>query len=67
MRDLQKMINEGQQIIEKHPQRCISPLELHTMGQEADKDFYKALTDIYFMGVATGRRIAKQEAKQING
>ena len=63
MRDLQKMINEGLQIMERHPQRCISPLELHTMGQEADKDFYKVLTDLYFMGVATGKRIAEAEKR----
>ncbi len=59
MRDMQKMIDEGLQVIEKHPRRCISPYELHTISQEADENFYKAMMDIYFMGVATGKRIAE--------
>lgn len=63
MRNIQNLINEGLHIMEKHPRRCISPHELHTIGQEADTDLFKALTDAYFMGVATGSKIAKQEGK----
>lgn len=61
MRNIQNLINEGLHIMEKHPRRCMTPHELYTLKHESD--IFEALTNAYYMGVATGSKIAKQEGK----
>ena len=63
MYNTQQRIADGRETMRQHPARDLTAFEVHRIKEEAG-DVYEFGNNMFLLGVAIGRRIAEQEAKQ---
>lgn len=64
MRNVEKLIECGQKLTDKHPKMQILSREMTSIYDKNGLDAFNLISDSFFFGVAVGYRIARKEKKK---